>query len=60
MDFDLTTTSALFTIMLLVLIGGTVTSPMPTGLSVGISIGLAVFGVASLVLGIKHGQYRTG
>lgn len=60
MDFDLKTTSALFTLLLLVLIAGTVTSPMPTALASGISVGLAVFGVAALVIGIKHGEYRAG
>ncbi len=59
MEFDLTTTSVLFTLMLLILIAGTVTSPMPTGLSAGISVALAAFGVITLVLGIKHGEYRT-
>ncbi|WP_435063049.1 DUF7333 family protein [Halobaculum sp. EA56] len=58
MRFDHPNTSLLFTVMLLVLIGGTVSSPMPTALSAGIGVGLAVFGVASLVLGIEHGEYR--
>ena len=60
MRFDLRTTSVLFTVLLFVLVGGTVSSPMPTALSAGISVGLAVFGVASLIIGIKHGEYRAG
>ena len=60
MRFDLRTTSVLFTVLLLVLVAGTVSSPMPTALSAGISVGLAVFGVASLIIGIKHGEHRAG
>ncbi|WP_224447378.1 DUF7333 family protein [Haloprofundus salilacus] len=58
MQFDLTTTVALFVVPLLVIIGGTVTSPMPTTISVGVSVGIALFGVLALVVGIKHGEYR--
>ena len=58
MEFSLQTTVVLFAIPLLVIIGGTVTSPMPTPLSVGVSVGIAVFGVLALVIGIKHGEYR--
>jgi hypothetical protein len=59
MQFDLTTTVALFVVPLLVIIAGTVTSPMPTTISVGVSVGIALFGVLALVVGIKHGEYRT-
>ncbi|WP_224269735.1 DUF7333 family protein [Haloprofundus salinisoli] len=59
MQFDLTTTVALFAVPLLVIIGGTVTSPMPTTISVGVSVGIALFGVLALVVGIKHGEYRS-
>ncbi|SEO39838.1 hypothetical protein SAMN04487948_102234 [Halogranum amylolyticum] len=58
MEFDLPKTVLLFTVPLLVIIGGTVTSPMPSGISIGVSVGIALFGVLALVVGIKHGEYR--
>ncbi|KTG09839.1 hypothetical protein AUR64_09420 [Haloprofundus marisrubri] len=58
MQFNLTTTVALFVVLLAVMIGGTVTSPMPTAISAGVSVGIALFGVLALVVGIKHGEYR--
>lgn len=54
MEFDARVTYGVPVLLLVVLVGGTVTSPMPTALSVGISAGLVV----SLLLGIKHGEYR--
>ncbi|WP_101296353.1 DUF7333 family protein [Halegenticoccus soli] len=58
MEFDLPKTALLFAIPLLVIVAGTVTSPMPPALSIGISVGIALFGVFTLVVGIKHGEYR--
>lgn len=58
MEFDQRLTYGIFLVLLAVLVGGTVSSPMPTGLSAGISVGLVVFGVVTLFLGIKHGEYR--
>jgi hypothetical protein len=58
MEFDLQKTVLLFTIPLLVIIGGTVTSPMPQPISIGVSVGIALFGVLALVVGIRHGEYR--
>lgn len=58
MEFDLQKTVLLFAVPLLVIIAGTVTSPMPQALSIGVSVGIAVFGVLALVVGIKHGEYR--
>ncbi|SDM13043.1 hypothetical protein SAMN04487949_0971 [Halogranum gelatinilyticum] len=58
MEFDLQKTVLLFTIPLLVIIGGTVTSPMPQPISIGVSVGIALFGVLALVVGIKHGEFR--
>ncbi|MGM0591697.1 MAG: DUF7333 family protein [Halobacteriota archaeon] len=58
MEFTAQTTALLFAIPLLVIVGGTVTSPMPQPLSIGISVGIAVFGVFSLLVGVKHGEYR--
>jgi hypothetical protein len=58
MEFDATKTGALFAIPLLVIIAGTLTSPMPRTLSVGISVGIALFGLFSLYVGVRHGEYR--
>ena len=58
MEFDQRVTYGVFLVLLAVLVGGTISSPMPSGLSVGISAGLVVFGVVTLLLGIKHGEYR--
>jgi hypothetical protein len=58
MEFDVRTTGGLFALLLLVVVAGTITSPMPTTLSAGISVGLSVFGIVTLVLGIKHGEHR--
>lgn len=58
MEFDARVTYGVFVLLLLIIVGGTVTSPMPQPLSLGISAGLVVFGIVSLFLGIKHGEYR--
>lgn len=58
MEFDAKTTAAAFVVLLAVLVGGTVTSPMPQPLSLGISAGLVVFGLLTLFIGVKHGEYR--
>lgn len=58
MEFDARVTYGVFVLLLLIIVGGTVTSPMPRPLSLGISAGLVVFGIVSLFLGIKHGEYR--
>lgn len=58
MEFNTTTTAIAFIILLAVLIGGTVMSPMSTGTVAMVSVGLVVFGVLSLALGVKHGEFR--
>lgn len=58
MEFDTRVTYGVFAVLLVVIVAGTVTSPMPQMLSIGISAGLLVFGVITLFLGIKHGEYR--
>lgn len=47
-----------FILLLAVLIGGTAMSPMDTSTVTMVSGGLVVFGVLTLILGIKHGEYR--
>lgn len=58
MEFKTTTTAVAFIILLAVLVGGTAMSPMSTSTVAMVSISLVVFGVLSLALGIKHGEYR--
>ena len=57
-EFNETVTGAIFAVLLLVIVGGTITSPMPQTLSIGISAGLLVFGLVTLFIGVKHGEYR--
>lgn len=58
MKFDQTTTYSIFAVLLVILLGGTMTSDMPTPVAVPVAVGLVVFGVATLYLGIRHGEYR--
>lgn len=58
MEFNTTTTTIAFIVLLAVLIGGTMMSPMSTSTVLMVSVGLIAFGVLSLLLGIKHGEYR--
>ena len=58
MEFNTSTTVITFIILLAVLIGGTAMSPMSTSTVAMVSVGLVVFGVLSLVIGVKHGEYR--
>lgn len=58
MEFDTKVTAVAFLVLFAVLAGGTVTSPMPQPLSYGITAGLLVFGLLSLLIGVKHGEYR--
>jgi len=57
-QFDATTTGIAFLVLLGALIGGTLASPMTTATVAMVSVGLALFGLATLVLGVKHGEYR--
>lgn len=58
MEYDFKTTAVAFIIFAVLLAGGTLTSPMPTALSIGITVALVVFGLLMLFLGVKHGEYR--
>ncbi|WP_226012825.1 DUF7333 family protein [Halomicrobium salinisoli] len=58
MEFNQTVTAAVFAVVFLVIAGGTLTSPMPQPLSIGITVGLLVFGLVTLFVGVKHGEYR--
>ena len=58
MKFDTTTTAIAFLVLFAVLVGGTAMSPMSPSTVTMVSVGLLVFGVLSLVIGVKHGEYR--
>lgn len=58
MQFDTRTTVAAFVVLLAVLVGGTLMSPMQPDTVAMVSGGLVVFGVLTLLLGVKHGEYR--
>lgn len=58
MEFSLQTTVGSFLVLLGVMLGGTFMSPMQSSTVMMVSGGLAVFGVLSLLLGVKYGEYR--
>ncbi|UPM41931.1 DUF7333 family protein [Halocatena salina] len=58
MEFDQPKAIGSFVILLVVLLGGTFTSPMPTNVSAMVSVGLIVFGVLTFYIGVKHGEFR--
>jgi lipopolysaccharide export LptBFGC system permease protein LptF len=58
MEFNQTVTAALFVVLFGVLAVGTIMSPMQTS-TVGMVLGgLLVFGLVTLFVGVKHGEYR--
>ena len=58
MEFDTSTTGAILLGAFLVIIGGTLMSPMDVSTKAMVSVGIAVFGLATFYVGIKHGEYR--
>ena len=60
MEFNTTTTAITFITLFAILVGGTSMSPISTITVAMISIRLMVFGVLSLLIGVKHGDYRVG
>ena len=58
MEFDTTTTAVAFLVLFGVLAAGTLMSPMTTSTVLMVLGGLAVFGLLTLLLGVKHGEYR--
>jgi hypothetical protein len=58
MEFTTTVTGAAFVVLFGILAVGTYMSPMSTS-TVGMVLGgLLVFGLLTLFLGVKHGEYR--
>ena len=58
MEFNTAVTAAAFLVLFAVLAVGTFMSPMATSTVMMVLGGLLVFGVVTLVLGVKHGEYR--
>ena len=58
MDFDTTTTAISFLVLFGIIAIGTLMSPMTTSTVMMVLGGLAVFGLLTLLLGVKHGEYR--
>lgn len=51
-------TAAAFIIVYIIIAGGTAMSPMKTSTVAMVAGALAVYGVISLYIGVKHGEYR--
>lgn len=60
MDFDKVTTATVFLLLFGFLGLGTVLSPMTTSTVMMVLGGLLVFGLVTLFIGVKHGEYRAG
>jgi predicted permease len=58
MKFDTKITAAAFVVLLAALLGGTFTSPMSQDTKMMVAGGQLVFLVLTLLLGVKHGEYR--
>lgn len=58
MEFDLPKTALAYLVVFAVIGGGTFMSPMSSETVMMVLGGLFVFGILSLALGVKHGEYR--
>lgn len=58
MELDALKTAVAFLVLFGVLAVGTLMSPMTTSTVMMVLGGLLVFGVITLLLGVKHGEYR--
>ncbi|RRJ33089.1 DUF7333 family protein [Halocatena pleomorpha] len=58
MEFDQPKAIGSFLVLLVALLGGTFSSPMPTNISMMVSVGLIVFGVLTFYIGVRHGEFR--
>jgi len=58
MELDALKTAVAFLVLFGVLAVGTLMSPMATSTVMMVLGGLLVFGVVTLLLGVKHGEYR--
>lgn len=58
MEFDQSTTVGVFIVLLGAIVLATSYSPMQSSTVAIVSVGLGVFGIISLYIGVKHGEYR--
>lgn len=58
MEFDQTKTILVFLVLFGIVAVGTAMSPMSTATVAMVLVGIGMFGVVSLILGVKHGEYR--
>jgi hypothetical protein len=58
MEFDTPVTAVAFAVVLAVLLGGTLTSPMESSTKMMVGGGQVVFLAVTLLLGVKHGRWR--
>jgi hypothetical protein len=58
MDFDQTKSIGLFIVLLVIILGGTFSSPMSTTTKAIVGVGLIVFGILTFYIGTRHGEYR--
>ncbi|PSP83654.1 hypothetical protein BRC96_07485 [Halobacteriales archaeon QS_6_64_34] len=58
MELDAPKTAVAFLVLFGVLAVGTIMSPMQMSTVMMVLGGLLVFGVVTLLLGVKHGEYR--
>ena len=58
MEFNTTITGVTFVVLFGVLAVGTITSGMPTRITMMVLPGLLVFMLLTLFLGVKHSEYR--
>jgi protein-S-isoprenylcysteine O-methyltransferase Ste14 len=58
MDYDQKVSVGLFIVLLIIILGGTFSSPMPPSIKGMVGVGLLVFGILTFYIGIRHGEYR--
>ena len=58
MEFDTTTTAAIYLVLLGIIVLATSYSPMQLSTILMVVVGLTIFGGISLYIGVKHGEYR--
>ncbi len=58
MEFDLVKTVVVFLVLFGIIAVGTVMSPMDMSTVAMVLVGIGVFGVISLLIGVQHGEYR--
>ena len=62
MDFDFATTAAIFAVLIVAGVGGLAGSGVmqTTTVLMMVAPSMVVFGLVCVVIGVKHGEYRSG